>query len=323
MSTWEVIAIDRGRSLSLRDLLSGEERFVLEGEGFRTIAVRDVLLARVVDLKGESFVCGSHSRPLSPIQAAEVVRLARDRLRRKRGIPVDRLRDEAFGRYLIGCWEREVEDMDLRPRVWPEMHNMDVDPLLWTVDHFRIAPDAGSEVEARVAAMDGVVSSEDDEDPAYSFLRQGRGSEAAPEEIVVGRAILSDKLRLESDSRERADVLRRTVEAVLGDRIEHLAREHADPLSDKAVEEIPDSPLRTPPPEAEQHMQESKRRDYAEWIDQPIPALNGKTPRESVRSADGRWAVDALLKHVENLEPRSNPDSPFDFKDIRLELGLD
>ena len=323
LSTWEVTAIDRGRGLTLHDLLSGEKRFVLEEEGSKNITVREVLLARVVDLRGESYVCGSHSRPLSPIHAAEVVRLARGRLRRKREIQVDRLRDEAFGRYLIRCWEREVEDMDLRSRVLPEMRNMDGDPLLWTVDHFRIAPDAASEVEARIVALDGVVPSTDDEDTAYSFVRHGRGSGAVSEEIVVGRAILSDKLRLESNSRERADVLRRTVEAVLGDRIEHLAREHADPLSDKAVEETPESAPETPPPEAEQYMLEFKRRHYSEWIDQPIPALNGKTPRESVRSTDGRRAVDALLKHAENLEHRSNPDSPFDFTDIRRELGLD
>ena len=213
--------------------------------------------------------------------------------------------------------------MGLRSRVLPEMRNMDGDPLLWTVDHFRIAPGAGPDVEARIAALDGVVPSEDDGDSAYSFVRQGRESEAVPEEIVVGRATVSDKLRLETNSRERADALRSTVEAVLGDRIEHLVREHADPLSDKAVEETGDSRPETLPPEAEQFMLEFKRRHYAEWIDQPIPALNGRTPRESVRSADGRREVDALLKEAENREHRSNPDRPFDFTETRRELGLD
>ncbi len=323
VSAWEVTAIERGRSLTLQDLLSGEERLVLEEEGSKNIAMREVLLARIVDFKGVSFLCGSHSRPLPPLHAAEVVRLARVRLRRKRAIPVDLLRDEAFGRYLIRRWEWEVEEMGLRSRVLPEMRNMDGDPLLWTVDHFRIAPGAGPDVEARIAALDGVVPSEDDGDSAYSFVRQGRESEAVPEEIVVGRATVSDKLRLETNSRERADALRSTVEAVLGDRIEHLVREHADPLSDKAVEEMGDSRPETLPPEAEQFALEFKRRHYAEWIDQPIPALNGRTPRESVRSADGRRKVDALLKEAEYREHRSNPDRPFDFTETRRELGLD
>ena len=245
------------------------------------------------------------------------------RLRLKRAVPVDRLRDEAFGRYLIRRWEKEVEILDWRFRVRPEMCNVDGDPLLWTVDHFRIAPGAGSEVEARIAALQGAVPSEGGEESAFSLVRQGQGSGAMSEEIVVGRAIVSDKLRLETNSRERADALRSTVEAVLGDRIEHLAREHSDPLSEEVAEEMEDTEPEPIPPEAEQYMQEFRRRHYAEWIDQPIPALNGRTPRESVRSADGRRAVDAVLKEAENLEHRSNPDNPFDFTGIRRELGLD
>ena len=77
LSVWEVVAVDRGQSLTLRDLLSGETRQVQEASGSRTLVRRDALLARIVEHDGGALLCGSHPRPLPPVDAAEVVRRAR------------------------------------------------------------------------------------------------------------------------------------------------------------------------------------------------------------------------------------------------------
>ena len=139
----------------------------------------------------------------------------------------------------------------------------------------------------------------------------------------MGRALVSGTtLRLETNSRNRADMLRLKVEAACGDRIRHRAREYTDPQSEKVWSDLPEVPPEELPPEAEQHLLEFKRRHYAEWIDLPVPELNGVTPREAVRSADGRAAVDALLKSAENAENRSGSGAAFDFSGIRRELGL-
>jgi hypothetical protein len=74
-------------------------------------------------------------------------------------------------------------------------------------------------------------------------------------------------------------------------------------------------------PEEERLVAELQARHYAGWIDQPLPALNRKTPRECVRTAAGRHAVDLLLKDMENREHRS-PGASFDFSTIRRELGI-
>ena len=60
-----------------------------------------------------------------------------------------------------------------------------------------------------------------------------------------------------------------------------------------------------PSPEADQLILEFKRRHYADWPDQPLPALDGKTPREAVQTVGGRGVVDVLLKGMENLEQRA------------------
>jgi hypothetical protein len=109
---WEVIEVHPGESLTLRDQLSHEVRLVHEILGSRTLLPRDAVLARVVEYGEVSLLCGLHPHILPPTEAGEVVRRARSRLRRKRAVPVERLRDEKLGRYLIARWEEAVDDLE-------------------------------------------------------------------------------------------------------------------------------------------------------------------------------------------------------------------
>jgi len=68
---------------------------------------------------------------------------------------------------------------------------------------------------------------------------------------------------------------------------------------------------------------EFKQRYYTDWLDQPIPMLGGKTPRQAVRTARGREQVDALLKTIENGEARLAPGARLDLRPMRRELGLE
>ncbi|HET6305103.1 MAG TPA: hypothetical protein VFG80_10020, partial [Myxococcota bacterium] len=325
LSVWEVIDVVPGASVTLRDLLSHEVRRVREASASRTLVVRDALLGRVVDHEGESLLCGMHPRPLPPFDAAEVVRRARGRLRRKGAVPVERLRDEPFGRTLIGRWEDAVGVLDLRSKIPPELRNTDGEAFLLTTDHFALEPGARAEVEARLAALEGVEPPEPGEDPpTYDFLRPGNRLHASWENTVIGHAWLTDaSLRLETNSRERADALRRRVEEACGSLVRHRAREHADPLSPAVRSSVPARPPEPPPPEAEQILREFKERHYATWPDERLPALRGKSPREAVRTAQGRDAVDVLLKDMENHEHRWEGPGAFDFSRLRRELGLE
>ncbi len=316
--------VEPGVGLTLRDLLSGENRSIRESSGSETLVVRDALLARVLDLDDDAFLCGTHPRSLPPIEAADVVRRARGRLRRKRAIPVQRLRDEAFGRYLIRSWEKAVAALDDRAATVPALQNTDGDPLLITTDHFTIAPGARPAIEQELAALEDVEPSARGEEPAvYVFKQQGNPMHASWEATVIGRGVVSDgALAVESNSRRRADALRARIETACGNRLVHRAREHSDPRSLKAPH-ADAGPPPEPPAEAHDLIRQLKARHYADWADQPLPALGGKTPRAAVRHADGRAAVDVLLKDMEHLEQRSPGESAFGFSRIRRELRLD
>ena len=326
LSVWEVLAVEPGTGITVRDLLSGRERQVHEVSGSRTLARRDAVLARVVDHAGDAVFCGSHPRPLSPAAAATVVRRIRTTLRTKGPVPVERLRDDTIGRRLIARWEEAVAALDRAHAVPPHLHNTDGDPLLLTVDHFVFAPTDRADIEACLGAMDHVQSPEADEpEPHFTFLRAGNTMHKSWETTVIGRAVVTyGTLKLETNSVRRAHTLRQRVENACGDRLRHRAREHVDPTSPRvqaAHREVPTLPLESP--EGTELLRAYKERHYADWIDHPLPALRGQTPREAVRTKAGRERVDVLLKELENHESRLAEGARFDFGRLRAELNLE
>ena len=328
LSVWEVTAVEAGRSLTLRDLLSEQIRRVEESSGSQSLVLRDAILGRVVDHEGVSLLCGVHSRQLPPREASEVVRRARGRLRRRRAVPVERLAAPEFGRYLIRRWEEAVEALHARISTRPVLQNTDGDPLLLTTDHFEVAPGKQEPIERRFAEWTDVDAPEPGaEDPDYVFLRSKNRKHPELESTVVGRALFSEgMLLLETNSLNRADALRKRVEAAVGEHLRHRERTHLDPF--EAMPEggsiPPEAPDFTEPasPDVEAFTRELKQRHYADWIDQPLPALGGKTPRETAQSVRGRADVDQLLKEMENMEQRLPEGSRFDFSEIRRTLGI-
>ncbi len=114
LSVWEVEDVNPGETVALHDLLSGERGMVREILASRSLNLRDAVLARVLDHDGLSLLAGVHAIPLPPFEAADVVDHARARLRRKGAVPVERLRDPAFGLSLMRYWEEAVEEVRLR-----------------------------------------------------------------------------------------------------------------------------------------------------------------------------------------------------------------
>jgi hypothetical protein len=320
LSIWEVVDVRVGESLTVEDRLTGEVRLVQEKLASTTLVKRDTILGRVTAFRRWALLCGVHPRPLPPADAAEVVRRVRSRLRRKRAVPVDRLQKDKIGFYLIRRWEEAVAELDRRRAVPPDLRNTDGDPLVLTVDHFEVNPADRQDVEARLSTLPDVELPErDDDESAHFFVRPGDG---VMQSTLIGVARLSrDRMRIESNSRQRADRLRKRIEDVCGGIVRHRAREHPNPLhpASRAV----DKAARIQRPEFRQLELDFKEQHYADWPDHPLPALDGRTPREAVQTKEGRDVVDLLLKEMENLEGRAPAGSRFAFATLRRELGLE
>ncbi|MGH7330769.1 MAG: hypothetical protein ACREJX_20660 [Polyangiaceae bacterium] len=148
---------------------------------------------------------------------------------------------------------------------------------------------------------------------------------ASWDNTIVGRATLRGKLlRAETNSIRRADDLRGTIESACGDLVRHRAREHADPMSAPALEAHKSKPSvrQPPPPEAIDALLVFKKKHYESWIDEPLPVLSNRTPKEALRTKAGRAKVDLLLRECEHHEARLPEAERFDFTKLRAELGL-
>jgi len=209
-----------------------------------------------------------------------------------------------------------------------ELRNTDGDPLLLTTDHFAFEPGACAAVAEKLAAVEGAEAERNQpaETYHYTFIRPGNVMHAAWDNTIIGSATLSKRgLRVETNSVARAGALRARIEEACGSLLRHRIREHGDPQSPALVRDVAARRERAspPPPEALQILRAFKARHYADWADQPLPALAGRTPRDAIRTARGRKEVELLLKDMENHEARLAPGEEFDFGMIRRELELD
>jgi hypothetical protein len=301
-----------------------------------SVVVRDTVLARVVDFRGLSLFGGLHTRSLPPMDAFEVIGGIRSKLRKRKGdVAVERLRDPLIGRFMIDWWNDVVDELDARASIPPVLQTTDGDPLLFVTESFQFDAEAGPEIEKRLAAMDGVddVRIKDGESEIV-FVRPGNPMHRGWENTVVGRVFLSrDSLRIETSSEPRADALRVRVRDACSGLLRGGTRKTKDPTvthtarRDAAQREATQGGARKPPagpsPREQALLLEVKEAHYREWIDTPVPALGGRTPRAAARSATSRQRLDLLLREMENQENHLPEESRFDIGLLRHELGLD
>ena len=76
-------------------------------------------------------------------------------------------------------------------------------------------------------------------------------------------------------------------------------------------------------PEVQAQIAEYMRQHYRDWPSQKLPALNGKTPLQAIKTKDGKEMVEALLMEFERRG--KNTTTPLDsaiIAELRERLGL-
>lgn len=77
------------------------------------------------------------------------------------------------------------------------------------------------------------------------------------------------------------------------------------------------------PEEARQQLTAHIEQLYMRWADEKVPALGGITPREAVKTSEGREKVIGLVNDWENrMSHGPNQPIQFDFEKLRRELGI-
>jgi hypothetical protein len=322
-SIFSVGSVDVGRGFEVRDVLSGQERYVHERSASQGVSLHDMLLLRVADWKGITVLAGMHPRPLPP-RLGEAVALRVRTLSRKRTrpVPLEKLRSAQVVRDLIDAWEYEIAEAEAAPP--PELCNMDGDPLLLTKDRFVVKAGARADLETILADLPHTDLDRDGKETHVHMSRAPARPTPGMEIVSIARGTLVDgKLVIETNSVERADAVRRMIEGAAGALVRHQSREHADPASEAVRASVPErgAPVE-PPPELLAQVREMLEKHVHGWVDAELPALGGRTPRQAVKTAKGRKEVELLVRDMEHGQARQPAWQRIDLGWVRRELGL-
>ena len=222
----------------------------------------------------------------------------------------------------------------------PQLANTDGEPLELVTLHYRLAPAASAEGIA--AALARVPDLRDDGDGAHwtwlapekpSPKRRGRKGTDAPDtgRTIHGNLTLSAKiLEARVNSEARCSRLRSLLAPGLAGLVSEPLIERMTP--EQAMAEV--GPATSSPQAIPEGMDaedlrrithEVLDRQYRKTLDDPVPMLGGKSPRQAVRSAKGRMAVASWLKGFEQSSARRPPGDPmrdYDFGWMWDELGI-
>ncbi len=339
-SLYEVLSAEPGASLDLFDLLRERTFHVSERSASKTARPHDVVFAHLVTVDGLTTLSGTASIVLEPAFKLEILDLA-ERLGERSGTITSKvLFAEARPVRLtfLGLVERR-----LNPPI-PFLQNTDGEALAPHRLRFTIEdPDAAFEA---LHVLDGTHSRADLLAEAkrdrggrlthasINWCRPGEGRSGGS--LILGHLALDDRdLVVEVNSTERARRIRREIEKRLGkgarfvsDVVTSMERQLEEERSRPAAERQRDRERRREEeerildrPEVREALARVLDEQQERWLDEKIPALGGKTPREAVRSKAGRAKVEALL---EDFERRAGTD-PFapPVARLRRELGLE
>ena len=203
------------------------------------------------------------------------------------------------------------------------------DAFVFTNAHYQ---HAALENILRILEQTDEFQADDEPEPDGSFhfarfeTRPGARSTLIGQRVLAHLTVTPTTLKVEAMSRQRMDDCCQLLEQLLGDRIRLVEIEEEgldDVFSNSEPSSEPEKPPLILPPELIAELEEKMLR---QWIDDSIPALGGMTPREAVKTPEGREQVLELLEYIAGRQQRT-PRAPGmfapDYRKVKKMLGLE
>jgi hypothetical protein len=360
MSLYEVSDIVRDKSFRARDLLRGGEPILIsERSATRSLKPWDRIAARVVQVGTQMQICGGvlpfDHRPAQAFLESwhKFAKLSTDEKREfAKDAGMEDIDDAAIAELSVAemlrtsgpifttFWLTDLIDR-IRSPVVPRLQNSDGDELMMCEVRFPIAGNTTAEeirtaLEARrdfrpasetswnwVGPRKPAAASMD----ADEFTQQSLTLESWDEDgaLVLGNLHLEEgALALAVNSVKRSDAGCALLAETLGGRIGQpsIRTETLEQAMASRSSAMP-APLDIPDDEQSAIIHESLDRHYREVLDQPVPALGDETPRDAVKTGDGRLKVADWLKMMENQTAKSDGAmASYSFGWLWAELGI-
>lgn len=208
------------------------------------------------------------------------------------------------------------------PPPMPELRDAATgEPMLLVTDHYRVRDAAA--LAAALAAQPDVQG-----DAQRGWTRNADAGGGLMRSLVaINPGQAADRIELFARTQRLADEGRAWFTALAGAAIEHLTREVTDPRSAKALAAARSrgAPVELPPEQLGEIIAQALRNSYANWADEPIPALGGRTPRQAITTPAGLERVKGLLRQYEAGEAeqaRAQGRSEVSFQFLWDALGI-
>jgi hypothetical protein len=320
---YDITEVVPGSGITLCDALDTMQPpvVVVERAASRSLRVGMQIGARVMELNGAHVLSGA-IYPFTLFGG----RALHERLRTLVTHPCAHEEDTvlAFGLRIIEGWLTQF----LRPGPLPSfVHAASGEPLLFTTDHYEVldwhalaaALAAQADVQgSREAGWDRLIDSDDG-------LTRSRAT-ATPQPGGKRVSLLYKTATLAEQGRP-------WFEALAGTSVKYLLREVSDPkgmLSTAGAAAARRGPAMQlaeglDPQDLAHALASVVRSTYANWTDEPIPALGGRTPRQAMADPTGLERVKGLLRSYEDGEAQMAAQqgrSPISYQFLWDALGV-
>ncbi len=298
LGLYEIQSVTPGTGMVLHDLLRGETYDVSERTASQSLVRWDLIAARLILLDGKWVLTGA----IYPFGRRDKEFLLEELRLDFEGLRTDGefstldeyLKSEGaiFNLFWMGAFA---------PPNIPALTTTTGEAMVFSKVRYRMTD--ADEVKNRLGRSAEFDHVEEDD----SFLWFGGKRKKSMPTFLGSVTIGEGFLVLECQSRERLAKGREALEALLGELLSQPMESFEDvqaALRRRAEEKSPprQKPSALPDAEALEMMKEFKRRHYKKALSQRIPMLEGKTPRQALRSKRGRALVIEWLKELENAE---------------------
>ncbi|HMO48850.1 MAG TPA: hypothetical protein PKB14_22855, partial [Rubrivivax sp.] len=308
---YRVTDVQPGAGMTLIDEFDpqADPQSVREISGSRTAKPGMLMGARIMEVAAGAGTAGHRELsgaiyPFSKLAEAAVLAQARQELAgaAEMKLYIDNQRD-LFELAIARAWL----DQWFAPAPLPQIQDASTgDPLLLVTDHYRVLDAA-----ALAAALASQAEVSGDAQQGWNRMIEGAdGAQRPLSTINPGRS--TDRVELFHRTQRLANAGRAWFEGAAGTAVQHLTREITDPAGHLARAGGGDtgrgprsSSASTPnlPPEVmAQAIEQVLHRHYANWADETIPALGGRTPRQAIATPAGLERVKGLLREYEEGE---------------------
>ncbi|MEA2084676.1 MAG: SEC-C metal-binding domain-containing protein [Thermodesulfobacteriota bacterium] len=338
LTFWEVVDSIPGKRFTLKDIFLDRELSVIEKSASQNVQKGDILFGKCVTIEDLTTLEACGHFIIQPIHKIQLINLREKIERDFMPTSIEDLLD--YDLDLIQVF-LDIEHLSYNPEA--RFQNTDGDNFIFNKVIFDIvsaqqAFDSLKHLAGNMDENDLLKNAERDEagqltKVRFNWIGQGNKMIDQWETTILGDVILErSRLTIHVNSVQRANRIKKiigerlpgakykatvieTVEAQLKDRQSRVSSPEvlAEKKKRQEIEAIP---------EVQEAINKMLRAHYETWMDKELPALEGKTPRQAIKTKDGREKVDALLLHLERSQENGPALPEGIIKKIRQELNL-